>query len=284
MPMTLGRLLILLACLSVITCRIPDPIPPGSNSAVTAIELRQHVRVLASDAFQGRRAGTDGARAAAKYIAREFQRYGLQPGGDAGTWMQSFQLRSDKRVGPENYLSFLNPSRTTDFQLDEHFRPISFSATGAVEGPGVFVGYGIVAPELGHDDYAGINVQGHIVLILRHTPDGTSTSGPFAGYRALRYKIMAARERGASGVLFVTGAGTTALDEMVEFRQDMTPAHSGISAMSVSRQAADQLLEASGTTLLAIQTAMEAGRQPVSMLLPDTRIRMRSDVVTDRMT
>lgn len=282
--MTPGRLLLLLACFALISCRVPDPTPPGSNPAITATELRQHVRTLASEAFQGRRAGTEGALAAAEYIAREFQRYGLQPGGDAGTWMQSFQLRNDTRIGLENSLSFFSTSRTTEFQIDEDYRPISFSANGTVDGPCVFVGYGIVAPELGHDDYAGINVQGHVVLILRHTPDGTSTSGPYAGYRALRYKIMAARDRGASGVLFVTGAGMASVAELVEFRQDMTPAHSGIPAMSVSRQVADQLLEATGTTLVKIQSATDAGRPPNSMLLSGTRIRMQTHVVTDPMT
>ena len=279
--MTPSRLLLILITLPLLTCRENKPVPPFSDTGITGEELRRHVRYLASDELGGRRAGTDGAGRAARYIAGEFQRYGLQPAGDDGGWTDSFEFTGGVRIGDGNSLSVIHPDGEMTGRSGKDYLPISFSSNATVDGNVVFAGYGIIAPEAGYNDYEGIDVSGKIVLILRYTPDGTSTYGVFAAYRALRYKMMTAREHGATGVLFVTGPETQPEDEIIVFRQDLTPTHSGIPAVSISRKVADVLFRGSDTTLQAAQANIDGEERGAPFLLPGVQVSMQTDLRTD---
>src|SRR5437763_5418555 len=88
--------------------------------------------------------------------------------------------------------------------------PLGFSSSAKFSAPVVFVGYGIAAPPLGYDDYAGVDLQGKIALMLRYEPQEKDDKSVFDGrkpsrWSALRYKVLQARERGAVAVIFVTG-------------------------------------------------------------------------------
>lgn len=276
LPFLLSILLLVLPA-----CR-EKPAPPFSEIEITGQELGHHIRYLASDELGGRRAGTEGAERAGRYIAGEFQRYGLRPAGDEGGWTQPFTFLAGPRMGEGNRLSVTHVVHTVPLNSGMDYLPLTFSSNAAVTGYVIFAGYGIIAPALGYNDYDGVDATGKIVLILRHTPDGTADYGDFAAYRTLRYKIMTAREQGAVGVLFATGPQTQGESEMIPFRQDMTPTHSGLPAMSVSQKTADRLFSDSGTTLQEAQATINRTRKGKPFLLSGVQISMQTDVVIDR--
>jgi Tol biopolymer transport system component len=92
----------------------------------------------------------------------------------------------------------------------EDWTPLGFSSSGDIQAPLVFAGYGISAPPLNYDDFAGLDVKGKVVLMLRYEPQEKDDNSPFDGrkpsrWSAMRYKTLQARERGAVAVIFVTG-------------------------------------------------------------------------------
>jgi len=141
-----------------------------STPAVTAAELIGHVRQLASDAWEGRGTGTEGERQATEYIAAHFARLGLAPAGEVGGFFQEVRVPDRVEVNPACRLELRGAQAT--LELDKDWRPFSLSTSGQAEGDVVFAGYGIRAPELSYDDYAGLDVTGKIVVVFRHLPHG----------------------------------------------------------------------------------------------------------------
>ena len=121
-------------------------------------------------------------------------------------------------------------------------RPVVFRRRQG-DGDVVFAGYGIVVPEsqnFGYDSYAGLDVKDKIVLVLRYFPEDADpqTKAILARYSDLRYKAMAARQRGAKAMLVVTGPRSPNAGELVPMTFDTAIAGSGIPAASISGTAA----------------------------------------------
>src|ERR1041384_222051 len=158
-----------------------------TNDQPSAERLREFVTYLASDKLEGRRTGTPGAEAAAQYIAAEFKRLGLRPGASvqvfsdnsaidqqARSYYQPFPYIAGVTLGQTNAMTFtpkteigtgVVPVPTLDLRVGEDWMPLSWSANGRVErSPVVYVGYGITATDLNHDDYAGVDVQDKIEI------------------------------------------------------------------------------------------------------------------------
>ena len=182
-----------------------------AQSDPSASRLQQHVSYLASDALDGRRTGTAGANDAARYIAGEFARLGLKPAtvGPAtrrgsrimARYLQQFPYVAGIDLGKQNaFLSGGMPLLT----VREEWMPLSFSTNASVSGSIVFVGFGIKAPELNHDDYQGVPVAGNIALALAGTPDGDNPHGKFFRYVDVHLKAIAARDAGAKALLLIT--------------------------------------------------------------------------------
>ena len=163
------------------------------NPKITREELTTHVKYLASDELKGRASGTEENAIAARYIADALKSYGLLPAGDNGSFMQEFSFVASVKAGPSNAFSFKTNGKVTRGVLDNDFRPLGFSSTDSVQGPLVFVGYGISSPDKQYDDYGGIDVKGKIVLLLRYSPDGNNPHGDLYPASALREKARVAR-------------------------------------------------------------------------------------------
>jgi len=144
---------------------------------LSASRYFEHIKFLASDEMKGRGNGSPELDKAADYIGSQFRTWGLRPMGDNNTYFQNFQLTTGAKLGPDNDLQ-LNGKK---LKIDEEFVPITFSNTAAFDGPLVFAGYGITAPELHYDDYQGVNVSGKIVVVLRHEPQESDPKSPFDG-------------------------------------------------------------------------------------------------------
>jgi Zn-dependent M28 family amino/carboxypeptidase len=191
------------------TARAQKPAQPSAAArvaaAVSADVLRGHLEFLADDALEGRAPGTRGGELAQKYIASQFRRLGLEPAGDSASYFQRVPIIA---LTPTPKLAVIAPAAEPlawkdDFVLWSMRNDSSVS----VRGEAVFVGYGIVAPELGWNDYAGLDAKGKIVVALVNDP-GLQDSTLFRGkiltyYGRWTYKIEEARRQGAAGLLLV---------------------------------------------------------------------------------
>ncbi len=168
------------------------------------------VAVLASDAMEGRQTGTRGFDRAADYVAGQMRAAGLQPGGDDGTWFQTVPLLCATRVQDDARLVVLHAGKRQALRYGEDYLPaIGFAAAQTqVQAAAVFVGQGVQAPEIGHDDFAGVDVRGKIAVLFSGAPAGLDNDRR-AYYSASREKLRALAGKGAVGAVFVN----TAIDE-----------------------------------------------------------------------
>jgi hypothetical protein len=164
-----------------------------------------HLALLADDVLEGRGTGQRGGEIAAKYLAAQFARLGLQPAGDDGTYYQRIPLRGRTarpafRAGTDS----LQP--VTDFVA----YVAGSDSAASVSGEPVFVGYGIVAPEQQWNDYEGTDVHGKIVLALAGTPADQDSSLFQSGrgdYGFRQYKVDEAMRQGAVAAFVIYHAG-----------------------------------------------------------------------------
>ncbi|MBB5207298.1 M28 family peptidase [Chiayiivirga flava] len=184
---------------------------PNPALAISADALSEHVRILASDAFEGRAPGTPGEEKTVAYLIEQFRKAGLEPGGTDGGWTQAVPLVRSQLRGPATVtLRQGGDTRTLRNGEDltvQTLRPVDRVALD--DAPLVFVGYGITAPELDWDDYKGVDLRGRIAVVLVNDPDfETPQPGRFDGraityYGRWTYKYEEAARRGAAGVLIV---------------------------------------------------------------------------------
>ncbi|RWU12827.1 M28 family peptidase [Pseudidiomarina gelatinasegens] len=165
-----------------------------------AVALQAHLEFLASDDLEGRDTGSRGHEIAAKYIATEFKRLGLEPAGDDGTYFQRIKFR--RSFLEENSASFTLNTGDGEVALEypKQFLtgPSPYSEQDDVEAPLVFVGYGLVSDAFGIDDYAGLDVEGKIVVMVTGRPESLPSE---EGAHLNSSKTKFAAERGAVGII-----------------------------------------------------------------------------------
>ncbi|MBU1540641.1 MAG: M28 family peptidase [Alphaproteobacteria bacterium] len=184
--------------------------------------LNEHVRVLASDEFEGRGVATPGEQLTVDYLVGQFQALGLEPGGPDGSWVQTAQLGRTRQAGPATITVTAN-GETRALErgpqlLVSSDRPVDRITVTDAEM--VFAGYGVDAPERNWDDFKDVDVRGKILLVIVNDPDFAAPEGhPVADrfdgnamtfYGRWTYKFQEAAERGAAGVLVIhdtAGAG-----------------------------------------------------------------------------
>ncbi len=180
--------------------------PREALEAIRAGDIRQHINFLASDSLKGRNTPSPELDRAAEYIAGEFKRYGLKPVN--GSYFNPFNV-SQVKLGKENALVVTTAGREVAYSIKSDFMPFDMTASKDVTASLVFAGYGITAPEYGYDDYAGLEVTGKIVLVMRHEPGERDPASPFNGDRETDHsqvstKVQNAIDRGAAGLLVIT--------------------------------------------------------------------------------
>lgn len=182
------------------------PAPGGEAEGADARRIEADVRFLADDLLEGREAGTRGYDLAAAYVAQRYRALGLAPAGDDGSYFQRVPLLRGTREAQGNRLAVVRGGRRTELRWREQFLPaVNFDAAQAqVEAPAVFVGQGVHAPELGHDDFAGIDVRGKIAVLFNGAPKRFDDDRR-AFHSSYREKLAALSERGAVGAVFVAG-------------------------------------------------------------------------------
>ncbi len=206
------------AALLVVTaaCTQPPPPPPPPTPAeaeITVESLTNHIKTLASDEFAGRAPATPGGVKTAEYLAKQLTALGIEPGAADGSYFQ--QVPIVESVTERNFVLSV-PGNTYRYYTDV----VAFSGVEKprvqVQGEVVFVGYGINAPELKWNDYAGVNVKGKWVLIMVNDPPAPADEPALFGGVALTYygrwtyKFEEAARQGAAGALLIhTDASAT---------------------------------------------------------------------------
>src|SRR5438105_7378028 len=140
--------------------------PKEALDAITAADLLKHIKVLSSDEFEGRAPGSKGEELSVEYIYKQFKALGLKPGNPNGTYTQEVPLAGIKTTptaffnakGQKTELKFPDDYVASSARLQENIKVENSEI--------VFVGYGIVAPEYGWDDYKDVDVKGKTILML----------------------------------------------------------------------------------------------------------------------
>jgi Zn-dependent M28 family amino/carboxypeptidase len=197
---------------------LPAELKPALDS-VTADDILRHTKTLSSDEFEGRGPGTRGEELSVKYISDEFKRMGLKPGNPDGTYVQKVPL-AGMQAAPS--LSLSAGGKQTDLKFPDDYVAVSRRYVPEVKVENsdlVFVGYGVVAPEYGWDDYKGVDVRGKTIVMLINDPAVPSPGDPskldekmFKGsamtyYGRWTYKFEIASEKGAAAAIIVHETG-----------------------------------------------------------------------------
>ena len=188
--------------------------------SISAADLLGHIKVLASDEFEGRAPGSSGEDRTVAYLTERFRTLGLEPGNPNGTYVQDVPLvgfqataaSGDFRVGGKTMgLAFLKDWVAVSRRLVPEVK--------VADSEVVFVGYGVVAPEYGWDDYKGVDVRGKTIVMLVGDPAIPDLDNPkqldpnmFKGramtyYGRWTYKYEIASEKGAAAAILVHETG-----------------------------------------------------------------------------
>ncbi|HBN54509.1 MAG TPA: peptidase M20 [Stenotrophomonas sp.] len=278
------RMLLLSSCLFVGGIASAANDLPGGGIDPDA--LSRHVRVLASDEFEGRAPATAGEQRTVDYLVEQFRKAGLQPGGKDGSWVQEVPLVRAQVDGEVEAWLQLGEQRTRlvngqDVTLQ------SLSPQDVVDRqdlPLVFVGYGIDAPERHWDDYKGVDLAGKIAVVLINDADFEADApGAFDGkavtyYGRWTYKFEEAARRGADGVLIVhetapaaypwatvKASGTSPLFDIQRSEDDARALHTPLRGW-MQRALAERIFAAAGLDFEAEKRkAMRADFRPVPL-------------------
>ena len=246
--------------------------------------VRADIEYFASDALEGRGIETKGIELAAERIIAEYEKFGLKPGMPDGKYRQPFPVTiGEVAVADSTKVELTQPDGTKmSLKLAEQYQPIRRGANGEATGGLAFIGYGISSEEEGYDDYAGIDVTGKVVVLIRREPqnrDGGAFGGKDTSPNAyIDRKLDLIRKSKAAAVLFVnnlesaTDPGADDLTDPSSFGNE----GEAVPFVHVKRSVIDSILKTTplkvGDELLgslaAVSEYIDLNLKPVSQELP----------------
>ncbi len=194
---------------STILCAAPDP-AAAPASPISAAHIKADVEKLSSDEFLGRGPGEEGEKKTIAYLAQAFEKAGLEPAGENGTWFQEVPLvRLDRQPGATLSLKVGDKETPLVLGRDASLSLRNAGATTVKDAPLVFAGYGVVDAAKGWNAYEGVDMKGKIAVILANDPD--FEGGRDLGFEGRRMayagrsgaKFEAAAKAGAAGLLII---------------------------------------------------------------------------------
>ena len=279
----------------------------ANDNDYKASDVGRHVDYLCRPELGGRLTGTDGERLATAYVASYMSELGLAPAGtdtfsmllektkllektnlnqntdspsapnldEFGKYFFPFPYTAGVELAGNNTLK----SAEVSWKLDEDWRPLAFSNSGEVEPTGVvFAGYGIVAPadenQKEYDSYVHLDVENKWVMVLRQMPSDVTPERRqhLARYSSLRYKAMVARDRGAKGLIVVSGPKSGVRQQLVPLQNDGSLSGTSIAAMSITDALALEWFAKSEDKLEDLQTELDKGEMMMGFELPDVQV------------
>jgi Zn-dependent M28 family amino/carboxypeptidase len=261
---------------------VPKPVAAALEQ-VRPADIKAHIAYLADDRLQGRKAGTPGYQLAVDYVTQQLKTLGAQPAGEGGTYIQKVRLRR----------AFLQPGATFEARdAQGQVLPLTagqdyvvypspeLPATRISNAPLAFAGFGISAPDLGYDDYAGLDVRGKVVMLVRGAPR-TFVSTVASASQDLAVLLKTAIGHGAVGVVLASAhatplasvkAGTYSVlgtDGRVMASRTFAPGSQQQLYGTVSAATLQKLLQTSALDTTRVFAAMRSGR-PASAVLKTT--------------
>ena len=248
-----GALAVLVASAVILTRSLPAAGPSDAEigkaaSGITAASALQTVEVLTAPGLQGRLSGTEGYRKAADWVVSEVRKAGLRPADDLRDYRQPF---THGLGGVESASLTLLPAegekdgKPTEAEVLKDWSPMVNGGSGDVTAEVVFVGYGFDAAAQGRDDYAGVDVKGKVVLVLRGEPE----TGEWKEHRSTIARTLAAARKGAAGLLLVD---SPVISTNVGISRDLPEA-------MVSEAFADRLLGGKKLTVAELKKFLSRG-------------------------
>lgn len=229
-------------------------------------DLLKTVEYLASPELAGRLPGHEGFQKAADFIKHEFTNLHLKPGGDGNDYFQKLNVEYNNIVSEEPF-TIIKDGKKFQFELGKDYSYRGFTGSGNLTSDVVFCGYGLSQPELGYDDYDGVDVKGKVALVFKYNPSWKIDEKIFTKGNP-REKAITAAQNGAVGILFVSfpndekpqvpigsvinGEG----EQMLDFPE-----------LHIDLPLADILFEESGYTLKELQTKIDQSKKPFSVPL-----------------
>ena len=229
--------------------------------SVRPLEAYSYCKTLASEKFAGRLTGHEGYTAAAHWAASKFKEWGLKPLSREAGYLQPYPSPYVIIEKAEMALLFTEKSEKPEgaavkeikLEPEKEFLPLLFSDSGDRTAEIVFAGWGISAPDLGYDDYAGLDVAGKFVLCFRGTPDRTDRR--FEAHDHHRARMRMAKEKGAIGLIYI-------YDEIVsnpngDWIEGFMPAE-------ITAKVADMILQEKGVTADTLRKDLTTYKKPLS--------------------
>jgi len=188
----------IIAALALVSPAAVGDLPPDASPE----RIRAHVAFLADDLLEGRAAGSRGYDIAARYVATQMELADLEPAGVDGGWLQPVSMIQGTRVVPAAKAVVEQAGRRIELEPAVDFLPAVhyFGTQASVNAPLVFVGFGISAPELGYDDFAGVDLAGKVAVVLGGAPRSFPSSNRAHHSREKSRQVAA---RGAVGIVYV---------------------------------------------------------------------------------
>ena len=276
---TIGRAAIIGVMLTTLSSA-QGPQPTGDDQT----RWWSHVRTLADDGLQGRQTGSEGYQKAAAYVVSEFDRVGLKPAGTNG-YAQSVSFSRRRIVEEKSQVALLRDGKEDLLQFGTDVT-ISLRAelSPSVEAPLVFAGYGLSAPEAGHDDLSGLNLEGKVAVYLAGTP-GSISGGLAAHYQQAGVRWQALRKAGAVGMIAIPNPNTaeqrweqTAPSRLNPVMTLTDPRFNDLAGMKVGASlnpaSADRLLAGSEHTMASL-LAVASAKKPLPRFALPSALRAR---------
>ena len=250
-------------------------------------DIMRHVDYLCRPELGGRFTGSEGEQRATAYVAAYLESLGLQPAGENGSFFHPFEFTAGVELGPNNRLAWGDKH----YETDRQWRPTAFSQRGEIaSAPVVFAGYGIATPEgiegESYDSYVHLDVADRWVMVFRGLPNQLADARrqQLSAYSSLRYKAMAARDRGAKGLIVVSGPLSDYRESLVPLKLDGAMSGSSIAIVSVTDEVANEWLGKSEETLVNLQTELDDGSMMMGFEIKEVTIAMNIDLIMRQKT
>ena len=230
-------------------------------------EILKDVSYLASSKTAGRLTSTPGEEAAAQFVARQFETIGLSKAStDNQSYIEPFSFFSGVSLGSNNALTITrNNQKPRNYELYKDWLPVALSRAGKFNSASVvFAGYGIVFPpgeSTKYNSYEGLDVKDKWVLMFRFYPDKTpdKLKHLFSTYSTIQYKTMLAEERGALGIILVSGPNIISENKLISVTPNSIMGQSSIGVISASDNLASYLLGDNPYILKNLQDTLDSG-------------------------
>ena len=260
-------------------------------------QLKANLAFLTSEPLAGRLSLERGSEVAIRWISSEFSKAGLR--GPAPGYLQAVPLIEYRIDREQTGVTIKTAQGERTYRAPQ--AAVAFPAAGTISGPIVFAGFGITAPELNYDDYAGLDVKGKIVLIFDHEPQESDPKSIFSGKGNTRYagayvKVRTAQQHGAVAVLLIPEpnrrhpsneqrrnriVGTT--QPVVSFpTQALQDSELKIPLVNLSESIGGEILAVAGRSAKELQVAIDRDLKPVSMALPGATASIQIAIASSR--